>query len=102
MTWNVTMLFVHLFGLFALAALYRHAPDSIQKIVVGLLAVAFLILVYAYASAITGAWMHWMVVRVAHSVEHIAVLVYVFRLFIADQERRCLPNSSQHSHSSPR
>jgi hypothetical protein len=100
MTWHVTMLFVHLAALGAVVVLFRQAPDRIQRIVLGLLACSQAIIVGAYVCALTGAWWHWMVLRMGYELEHIAVLVYVLRLFVADQERRCLPSFSAPSRAS--
>lgn len=97
MAWHVTMLFVHICALGALAALYRHSPDSLQRLVIALLVVSSAVFLAASAAALSGYWLHWQITRLAHELEHIAVLLYVFRLFVADQERRCLPTPSQHS-----
>lgn len=102
MSWHVTLLFVHTFALVALGGLLRHCPDRLQCVVLWLLIIANLVLLYANASALLGGWMHWMVTRIGYELEHIAVLFWVFRTFINDQERRCLPNSSLSYRSSPR
>lgn len=100
MTWNMTMLFIHLAALLSLGVLSRDAPDTVQKIVLGTLIIAVSILCYYYAALLFGLACTGYLSNVAHEIEHVAVLLYVFRLFVVDQERRCLPNSSQHSHSS--
>lgn len=100
MTWDLTMLFIHAAVMLALGVLYRHAPDTVQRLILGLLIVSTGVLCYFYAASVFGQSQHWMWVRIAHGVEHSAVLLYVLRIFISDQERRCLPNSSAHSHNS--
>jgi hypothetical protein len=100
MSWNVTMLFVHLAALLSLGALSRDAPDVVQRIVIATLLVALAILCYYYAALLFGLSCTGYLSNVAHEIEHVSVLLYVFRIFLADQERRCLRNSLQHSHSS--
>lgn len=94
MSWHVTLLFVHLLVFAALVVLLRGAPDILQRVVLGLLAAATMVLVYHYVAEFFGLPTNWQVKNIAYSVEHIAILFYVFRLFITDQERRCLPKSS--------
>lgn len=109
MTWNVTMLLVHLAAFFALRALFPNSPDRIQKGVVFVLGACFLTVAFAYSLlAVAPLVPDWLgeaaevLKGLARSVEHVAILLLVFRLFIVDQERRCLPNSSARFHSSPR
>ncbi len=101
MTWHLTQLGVHLAALVALAMLWRAAPDVLQRVALALLMVSMAIAAWGFASAIGGFDISWMVRRLASELEHLGVLVYVFRLFVVDQERRCL-NSYRHSPSSPR
>lgn len=54
-----------------------------------------------YALALAGMQAHWALKNVGYAVEHIAVLIFVFRIFLVDQEKRCLPSSSARSPSSP-
>jgi hypothetical protein len=102
MLWDITMLLVHLLVLGALASLCRHSPGFLQWVVLGLLIAAELLFVWVYAAKIAGAPLHWLATLIAHRVAHVATIVYVLRLFVVDQERRCLPNSSARSPSSPR
>lgn len=101
MSWHVTMLFVHIAALGALAAIYRHCPDWIQRGVIWLLVVAGVVFLAADAALIAGSPLRWEFTRLAYELEHLAMLLYVFRLFIVDQERRCLPKQSVPSRSSP-
>ena len=102
MTWNLTMLFVHLAALAALVMLLRGGPDGAQVLVIYLLILATGPLVYHYFAEAVGLATHWQVKSVAYSLEHIGVLLYVFRLFVNDQERRCLQKPSTQLSSSPR
>ena len=102
MTWSLTMLVVHLAVLGALLTLLRGGPDALQSIVVGLLLAAQAALVYHYLAEAISLPTHWQVKAISYSVEHIGVLLYVFRLFLTDQERRCLPMPSTQPSSSRR
>lgn len=102
MSWDITMLFVHLVALCALGILAKDAPDILQKLVLGTLICAAAVLCYYYAAKLFGLDCTGFLAGVAHEIEHVAVLLYVFRIFVADQERRCLQNFSQHSRSSQR
>lgn len=93
MIWNVTLLMVHIFALLALAMLFKNSPDALQRIVIGLLFASTGVYICTGSAALLGYWSHWLVGRIAFQIEHIAVLLYVFRLFVQDQERRCLPSS---------
>jgi hypothetical protein len=84
MSWDLTMLLMHLCALAGAVMLYRHAPCWMQKIVVGLLFVSMLVFSGAYAAALFDWHWHWMVTRAAYAIEHIAVLLYVFRLIYRD------------------
>ena len=101
MTWNVTMLLIHLAVLGALGVLWRHAPDVMQKAVLGLFIGSTMIFMWASVATLARWPDDWIAGAklLASAVEHLAVIVYVLRLFIADQERRCLPRSSLRSPS---
>lgn len=101
MTWNLTLLAIHCAALVALGMLWRAAPDHLQRVALVLLGASMLITTWAYAGAVAGWDVTYQVKRLAGELEHLGVLIYVFRLFIVDQERRCL-NSYRHFPSSPR
>lgn len=107
-SWTITMLLINLCAFFALRVLFPHAPDRIQKTVIFVLGVVFAMFAAVETVILFGNSLPWWVGayvddvrRTASAIEHVAVVLYVFRLFIADQERRCLPKSSQPSRSSP-
>lgn len=102
MSWQVTLLGVHLAVLAMLIVLFWHSPNSVQQLVIGILASATVVLVYHYAAEVFEWPTAWELKAFAYHVEHIGVLLYVLRLFISDQERRCLPKLSTHSPHSPR
>ena len=99
MLWDWTMLAAHAAMLFALAALSRQSPDRLQRCVIGGLIVAGLVLlavdIASVCGAVSEAWSR--LAHMAYGIEHAAVLLYVFRIFVSDQERRCLPTSSRPS-----
>jgi len=101
MTWPLTLLAVHVGALVALAVLSLNTPDSLQRLAMGLVLVAMTMMTASHAAAVLGIDVHWTIKRMAHEIEHIGVLVMVFRLFVVDQERRCL-NSYKTSRSSQR
>lgn len=105
---TITMLLINLCVFFALRVLFPHAPDRIQKGVIFVLGLAFGMFAIVEAAVLFGYALPWWVGayvddlrRTASVIEHLAVVLYVFRLFIADQERRCLPKSSLPSRNSP-
>jgi integral membrane sensor domain MASE1 len=100
--WHFTLMLLDVGGVVMLAALYRQAPDVWQKAVLVWMGTALLILAVARFYALVG--IEWWVSTEAlgRAVEHIGVLAYAFRLFVVEQERRCLPISSAlHKASAP-
>lgn len=97
MIWNLVLMVVHLSAFACLLLLYPAAPCWMQKLVVGMLAVAMLIFGVAYGVALVSGWHHWQVTRVALQFEHYAVLLYVFRLVYQGQQW----TPSAHSPHSP-
>lgn len=99
MSWDITTLMVHLAALVLLVLLARRPPDPLQFMVVWTLILAFCIHVAAAAIALSGGYVHWSVSRIALQLEHVAVLLYVFRLFYLE----CVcKNSQPRSRPSPR
>lgn len=97
MAWNVTMLFVCVLVALALGTLYRNA-DNFQRLINGLWIVACLLQTFYYAASVLQADPSWMWMAIGRSVAFIGVVLHVARIFLYDQERRCLP-SSQYSKS---
>lgn len=77
--WNVTMLFIHAFACFGFARLFEQAPCWMQKVVVALLSFGMLAFAFGDLATLAWGWDHWLT-RVGQALEHIAVLLYVFRL----------------------
>lgn len=92
--WLFTAIAIHACVIVALVILYRNAPDWLQKIVIGLLVVAMSIFLGMEIGELFDNYTHWAVRKYAHLIEHIAIVLYVFRLAINEQEARCLPKSS--------
>lgn len=102
MTWNLTMLGLHALVMGMLVVLLFRGPGWVQAMVIGLFTAVTAILIYHYLATLLGLPTHWQVKNIAYTVEHVGVLLYVLRLFVTDQERRCLPRSSLQPASSPR
>lgn len=98
MMWNLTLLLVHLAALAGFIHLYKSAPCWMQKVSVAGFVLAMGTMSAAFTLAILDVWGHWHVVLLGLAIEHLAVLVYVFRL-IYQQHLQWTP-SSAHSHSS--
>jgi hypothetical membrane protein len=92
--WDLTLLAVHIFAAYGAAMLYCTAPDWMQKLVLANLIAAELVLVGVFAYDAAGQPLHWMVKLLAYKVEHIGVLLYIFRLLFV--ERVSCRRSSQH------
>ncbi|NCZ46231.1 MAG: hypothetical protein EBX59_01445 [Betaproteobacteria bacterium] len=88
------MLAVHLAAFFILCAIYRPAPDWLQRVIVGSLIAAVGVMCGGYVGTIFFDLECRAILQLGHVIEHLGVLLYVFRIFISDQEKRCLPNSS--------
>lgn len=99
MSWSITLLGVHVAFLFCLALLWRATPDWLQRLVLGLLMAAAMVFVIASLAELVGTGMHWLWKRVALEIEHVAVLLYIFRQI---HVRYVCPTLSAHSHSLPR
>lgn len=95
------MLAVHIAAFFVLFAIYGRAPDWMQRIIVGSFVVAMGIMSAGYIGTIFWGLDCSGVLRLGNVIEHLAVLLYLFRIFISDQEKRCLPNSLQQSQRLP-
>lgn len=78
--WNMGLFLIHLAGTVMTFMLYRRAPCWIQKIVVAMIAIGMGILTAAYLLAVFDVeyWSHVVVAGLA--VNHIAVMLYVFRI----------------------
>ena len=85
MDWAVTLLAIHIFGLLGCLLIYHKAPCWMQKVVVGFLGVGMLVMAGGYAAAIGemagfGWWGSWNFFTLGLVIEHIGVLLLVFRL----------------------
>ena len=100
MAWNMTMLSIHLLAALACGFLYRLAPCWTQKIVIGLLVMGMLVFAGGDAFASRG-WIfeQYYMRMTGAALEHIAVLLYVFRLVYQEST---WATSLEPSRSSPR
>ena len=85
MTWDITLLTIHICAAMGFAMMFCTAPDALQKLVLGLLMTAALVLVYVYAASAVDRPLHWSWRRIALEVEHIGVLLYLFRLLFVEK-----------------
>lgn len=84
MSWAYTMLVVHIAALCGLVLLYRQPPCWMQRVVVVLFMAAMAIYAVAQVVALAGYYERG-VVRVAFAIEHVGVLLWVFRLIFQDR-----------------
>jgi hypothetical protein len=77
---DLTMLIVHLAALVLFISLYKRAPCWMQKIAVVGWSLAMLAISIGYAMSMFDAWGSWYVLLLGQRVEHLAVLLYAFRL----------------------
>lgn len=80
MSWDITLLAVHIGAAMACGMLYCSAPDWMQRIVLGLLVASSLVLVSVYACDTFSYEYPWIVKLIAYKTEHAAVLLYLFRI----------------------
>lgn len=99
MSWYVTMLLFNLAMLLVLWGLARNAPDAWQVIAIVFLAIGFTGQAVAFVLAIGGEPLHWTMVRPFREIEHIGVIAMLCRLFVKEQEHRCLRKFSRYSPS---
>ena len=100
MIWDATFLAVDLMCLFALAFLYRGAPDIMQRSAVVWLIFGFAILAAGRVTALVdNAEDAATLIQFGRGLTHIGVIAYILRLFVAEQARRCLPKSYKQSPS---
>lgn len=100
MMWTATMLVVHLSALGALGILWRHAPDAPQRLTLGILIFSTALFMWADVMALASTLAPYYIETlrwIAYEAEHVGVLMYVLRLFMVDQEHRCLPSFSRNS-----
>lgn len=80
MEWHLTMLSINVLAMLAAGALFARAPCWMQKVAVVGLFTGFAVIAIAYVLGIVGVE-DWRNVRaLGLAVEHIGVLMYVFRL----------------------
>ena len=97
MTWDLTMFMLHAFAFGALLAIFSRAPGVLQKILLAIAGSGFLWAAICYASLLAGIDVPPELIRIGYMAGHFSCVLYVLRIFLVDQERRCLPNSSPRS-----
>ena len=100
MTWHLTLFALDIACVFALALLMRDAPDWMQRSAIRWLIAGFAVLVVGRAVALAGdEESAELIIHLGLTTCHLGVIVYILRLFVAEQARRCLPKSSKLSRS---
>lgn len=79
--WLVTLLAVHVLWLVGVIHLFKGAPCWMQRISVGLLVLAFALFCAAYIAAICRLERWWLFLAMGAAIEHLAVMLYVFRIW---------------------
>lgn len=81
-SWEITNLSTHLLALMCVVLLYRTAPCWLQRLAIALFVGAMSVYVLTYALALSPLWREQVagMLGVAGAIEHIGVLIYVFRL----------------------
>lgn len=106
--WLLTLLIVHILATIGAFVMLRTAPCWMQKLAMFGIAMAMAIFTLAYFVALVGAinpalgwWGEWHIALVAAGIEHIAVLLIIFRLVYQRHLRMDLEwaNSSTSSRS---
>lgn len=95
MIWNLTLFFVHVAALAGAFVLYRKAPCWMQRLVMAGLIGAMTLVAGASALNLAGVWWAWRLSMLGLAVEHIAVLLYVFRLNFQGESWKHLSQHSQ-------
>lgn len=102
--WLVTLIAVHLLAFVGAASLFWRAPCWMQKLSVFLFSIALGLITLGYVAMLGERmglewWGGWGMIGFGLAVEHIAVLLYVFRMYY--REHIQWPNSSAPSRNSP-
>jgi len=102
MSWTFTLFLVNALATGSIIVVAKHAPDQVQRFVLFGLFLSSITLTLSYYTQLIHPNLkeplQIIVHRIAHEIEHAAVILYILRIFVANQEKRCLPNLF---HSSP-
>ena len=96
--WTATFLAVHTMALIGAILLYRQAPCWIQRMVVGLAIVGFFCFVASDLLWMSMGWDYGLS-RTGYAIEHLAVLLWIFRIHYQQKQDPAWANSSAHSRS---
>ena len=94
MIWHATFFAIDVGCVAALVLLLRGGPDWMQCSAICWLLVGFVVLALGRAAALSGdEYAAELLIAFGRTVCHLGVIVYVLRLFVTEQARRCLPKS---------
>lgn len=85
MTWDLTLLLVHILAAYGFALLFCTAPDRLQKGVLSIFMIASLVLITYYALAFARYAAPWELKALGYSIEHTAVLLYLVRILLIER-----------------
>lgn len=71
---------IHCAGFIAACALYRDAPCWMQKLTIVGVAIAMLVIAVANLMTLAGIWWAWWAAVLGMAFEHLAILLWLFRL----------------------
>lgn len=97
--WLITLLSVHIIALAGTIYLYRGAPCWMQKLSIAILILSFIVCCAAYIAALARVESWWGFLVVAAALEHLAVLLYVFRVWWQGEQKKWIYSTS--SRNSP-
>lgn len=82
MEWSITLLSAHIVLLAGIIGLFKGAPCWLQRTAMGLLFLGAVFFVAAYLAALIGVSNWYYILLIAFVFEHLAVCVYVFRMYV--------------------
>lgn len=101
LTWAVVKVIFYIIGVAACLMLYRGIPNgggqNLQRLALGLATGSFAIFSGFHLAQVLGVMPHWSIKLGAYAVGQSAMIVFIFRLWLKDQEKRCNRKSSHSS-----
>lgn len=101
--WEVTLVVFYFGGVCACAMLYYGIPPGperwLQKFAIALGAASMVVFSIYHALKLGGSNPHWSMKLGGYGLSHAAFMLMIFRLWILQQERRCLKKSYKPSHN---
>lgn len=86
MEWALTFLVVHALLLVMAITVYKGAPCWMQRLFIAGLAFVMLVFAIGYILELEGHWLAAHVVSLGYKLEHLAVMIYLFKLVLKKDE----------------